>query len=442
MNRLGWVVLFLILSLVALAGILHAAPAPSVGIIVVTHHSGDDMGEVARDAVSSADAALQKAGLQNSVSVLEYHFDKDAERRFCEQVLHVQADQLPMIGFAEMNGPSVQRVVELNHLAAASDAEGVVARAHNYLVRVSQPQAIATFTPHPAPSIVIPRTPDAIARGRYLGLHVCVCMDCHARRDWGSYTAPVLPDTLGVGGVLFDQQYGFAGKIWSANITPAGIGTWTDGEVLRAITEGVNKDDQLLYPIMRYPDYRFLAQSDAQALVAWLRTLEPHASQVPARQLDAGAQAILNAAPHAAAPIGVEPPPRTNPVAYGKYLVTIAGCANCHTPGYRFGKPEAGKAFAGGESFYLPGGRIVRPANLTPDPTGIGRWDADMFVGRFKTFETKARFEVTPDRPMTIMPWSSYAGMTESDLRAIYAYLRTLKPVSNQFDHFDWVKKP
>ncbi len=66
-------------------------------------------------------------------------------------------------------------------------------------------------------------------------------MDCHSTRDWSRFAGPMLPDSVGGGGEVFDQSMGFPGKFIAKNITPYALGNWTDGEVYHAITTGVNK---------------------------------------------------------------------------------------------------------------------------------------------------------------------------------------------------------
>jgi hypothetical protein len=95
-------------------------------------------------------------------------------------------------------------------------------------------------------------------------------------------------------------------------------------------------------------------------------------------------------------------------------------------------------AFAGGNQFAHPElGYRVRAANITPEAdTGIGSWTEEQFVSKFKGFETPDDRVLTDDeqRQNTAMPWKPYSGMTRDDLSAIYAYLRTLKPVRNRVD--------
>ena len=103
-----------------------------------------------------------------------------------------------------------------------------------------------------APDMQVEITPERVARGEYLANHVMLCMDCHARRDFSIYAGPPIPGTEGAGGEAFDQTMGFPGAFYSRNITPAGVGDWTDGELFRAITTGVSRDGSALFPVMPY----------------------------------------------------------------------------------------------------------------------------------------------------------------------------------------------
>ncbi len=112
----------------------------------------------------------------------------------------------------------------------------------------------------------------------------------------------------------------------------------------------------------------------------------------------------------------------------GKYLVTIAGCNDCHTPGFFLGKPDFSRTLAGSDvGFAVPGvGAFVGP-NLTPDKeTGLGAWTDDQIIAAL----TKG---VTPDgrKLSPVMPWQELAALTPDDAKAIAAYLRSLPPVKN-----------
>jgi len=116
-------------------------------------------------------------------------------------------------------------------------------------------------------------------------------------------------------------------------------------------------------------------------------------------------------------------------VARGKYLVQLAGCTDCHTPGHLLGKPDMARFLGGSDvGFEVPGLGIFVGPNLTPDnTTGLGSWTADEMVTAIQT-------GVRPDGRMLapVMPWRAYAGLRTSDAAAIVEYLRSLPPVSNK----------
>ena len=111
----------------------------------------------------------------------------------------------------------------------------------------------------------------------------------------------------------------------------------------------------------------------------------------------------------------------------GEHFADIGGCTDCHTPQDK-GQFLPGMDFAGGFVLEGPWGRVAS-ANLTPDPTGIPYYDEALFVQTMRTGYVKAR-ELKP-----IMPWDAYRNMTDEDLKAIYAYLKTLKPVHHRVDN-------
>ncbi|GAB3272517.1 hypothetical protein GCM10027347_44210 [Larkinella harenae] len=273
-----------------------------------------------------------------------------------------------------------------------------------------------------------------LERGRYLANHVAVCMDCHSKRDYNRLAGPVLSGTFGGGGAEFGKNYGLPGTYYAPNITPFALKDWTDTELLLAITAGVSKTGKPLFPLMPYANYGQMAEQDATAILAYLRTLEPVENTVPVSKATAPIKLALKMMPHKAR---LQPmPAEKEDVSYGKYLVTMAGCADCHTKRSMGGLTKKA-AFAGGTEIKLSAGTL-RTANITPDAeTGIGSWTKNDFIRRFKTYDP-ATFDApqTGDGFNTVMPWSMYAGMSEQDLGAIYDYLKTVKPVRRKVEVF------
>ena len=97
----------------------------------------------------------------------------------------------------------------------------------------------------------------------------------------------------------------------------------------------------------------------------------------------------------------------------GKYLVTIAGCNDCHTPGYFFGKPDMDRYLGGSDvGFEIPGLGVFVGRNITPDKeTGIGSWSMDQIVTALTTGKRPDGRELAP-----IMPWHAFAHLQKADV--------------------------
>ena len=121
--------------------------------------------------------------------------------------------------------------------------------------------------------------------------------------------------------------------------------------------------------------------------------------------------------------------PAQSPVERGRYLVSFAGCIDCHTPGYFFGMPDMARLLGGSEvGFEIPGLGVFHGPNLTPDvDTGLGSWTEEQIVTAITT-------GMRPDGRMLapIMPYQGFANLTPSDRTAIAAYLKSLPAVSNK----------
>jgi mono/diheme cytochrome c family protein len=283
-------------------------------------------------------------------------------------------------------------------------------------------------------------TPERLARGRYVVEHVSDCLGCHSDHLLTSFSMPVKPGSEGEGGYMFDEKFGIPGRVAAQNITPDeqyGLGKWTDGEILRAIREGVDRNGDALFPMMPYQHLRHMSDDDAKAVVAYLRTLKPVHKGVPEKKLNFPLNFIVKFVPEPLdAPVAH--PDANDSVAYGHYLTTIGGCRECHTPHDEHNALIAGKDFSGGWEMNGPWGRNYT-ANLTPMPyTFVGRATKAEFIGRFKACASMTA-ETAPKPAAgrnTVMPWIAFAGMTEQDLGAIYDYLRTVKPIDNKVNTF------
>jgi len=287
----------------------------------------------------------------------------------------------------------------------------------------------------PSPEIKVEITIEKMERGNYLANHVMLCMDCHSTRDWSLFSGPMISGTEGKGGETFDQKLGFPGKYIAPNITPFRLKNWTDGEIFRAVTSGVSKDGRALFPIMPHHLYGQLDKNDIESVIAYIRSLKPIENETEISSSDFPMNFIINTIPKK--PSFSKIPQQSDKINYGKYMITAAGCIDCHT---KSDKGEfVGELYAGGFEFKLQDGSIVRSANLTPDKTtGLGNWTSEQFINRFKMYvdSSYVNQKVTPGRFQTVMPWTMFSGMNKADLEAIFAYLQSLSPVKNQVEKF------
>jgi len=285
-------------------------------------------------------------------------------------------------------------------------------------------------------------TPARLARGEYLTKHVADCFGCHSdHNDVLGY--PVKPGTEGQGGFAFDEAFGVPGIVCAQNLTPdpeTGLGKWTDGEILRAIREGVSRDGHALFPMMPYQALRDMSDEDGRAMVVYLRTLKPIRHSVPVTRLNFPANLMIKFAPKPVTDPVATPDDAKDHHAYSRYITNLTGCQDCHTPHDDHGQPIAGREYSGGWAMNGPWGRNIS-ANITPHPkTFVGLASHELFITRFKGYAAMA--DTLEQRPApagmnTIMPWIAFSGMTDQDIGAIYDYLHSdVKPIENEIDRF------
>ncbi len=268
-------------------------------------------------------------------------------------------------------------------------------------------------------------TSARLERGKYLVESALRCLGCHTEGDYRKPGSPTIENKVGAGTRWADAAYPWA---VAPNITPdkeTGAGNWTDDMLARAIREGIGHDGRALFPIMPYQSFHLMSDDDLAAVVVYIRSLPAVKNQLPSTQIPFPLNFLIKRFPQPiTAPIAAAD--QSTPVARGAYLVRL-GCFECHTP-LEDGEPIAGLDFAGGFVLSLPTG-VVASANITPDASGISYYDEDLFVHAMREGRVGAR------QLNAAMPWWSYQKMTDDDLKAIFAYLRTLKPVKHRVDN-------
>ena len=273
----------------------------------------------------------------------------------------------------------------------------------------------------PLTALKIEATPERLERGRYLATARHGCIFCHTERDWSAPGAPPRADRLGAG-VVWEAE----GMPWltAPNITPdpeTGIGSWSDDAILRAMREGVRLDGSAIFALMPYGDFRRIPDEDAASIVVYLRSLKPIRNPLPKSRLPGPLPLIMRGVPK---PLEgpVAEPDLSTPEKRGEYVLRTSACHHCHTPMNDRGELKMELDMAGGNTFPSPQGTIAA-TNLTLDATGLANWDEATFVMMMKTGKLGTL------HPM--MPWVVYQHLHEDDLKAIFAYLKTLKPVSH-----------
>lgn len=269
-------------------------------------------------------------------------------------------------------------------------------------------------------------TPERLKRGTYLVEHVAACTDCHTPFETSASSSENMQHKKASGQIF--PIPGFPGRLVAPNITPdseTGVGRWTDDELARAIREGVDREGHTLFPMMPYSRYRHMSDEDLASVVVYLRSLPAVRNPLPASAVNFPVKYLVRSAPE---PVTSEVQADTSTTASrGQYLVEMAACAECHTPTKR-GQPVRGMDFAGGQVFDEPSGKIAS-VNITPDPTGIGLYTEETFVKTLRTGYLGTR------QLNALMPWQFYNGMTDEDLKAMYAYLKTLPAVTHHVDN-------
>lgn len=271
-----------------------------------------------------------------------------------------------------------------------------------------------------------------VERGSYLVHHVAVCLDCHSERDSKIFSMPIKTGTEGGGPPYsFGAGMGVPGEVTPPNITPYKLKDWSDDDILKAITQGINKKGDTLFPLMPYHNYSRLAKEDLLSIIAYIRTIKPiEKADVPRKLMIP--PSMFGPLPQNTLEQNKRPDP-SDKVKYGEYLVTMASCSDCHTPMTQQG-PDFSKMFAGGFQFKSDFVNVTA-ANITPDTaTGIGSWTEEAFLAKFKANVDAAEKKVDPGKMNTEMPWAAYGKMTDEDLKAIYAFLRSVKPIANKVE--------
>lgn len=281
----------------------------------------------------------------------------------------------------------------------------------------------------PLTAMTFERTPARLARGKYLMEGVLTCEHCHSPHDWTQHDAAIPEGKAFSGSVVLEA--GLPGRVVAPNLTPdleTGAGSWPDDALARAIREGVGHDGRALFMMMPYSNFHdLLSDEDLASVIVYLRSLPPVHNPLPQTKIIFPLNYIMRNFPEPlTAPVAEKT--FSSPEKRGEYLTHLIGCPACHTPVGADHNFVRGMEFGGGQVFEGPWGKVAS-ANLTPDPAGISYYDQALFIRTIRTGYVGSR----PLSPL--MPWSIFRHMSDDDLSAIFAYLKTVKPVSHRVDN-------
>lgn len=267
-------------------------------------------------------------------------------------------------------------------------------------------------------------TPERVERGKKLAL--ILCANCHKNSTTGKLT----------GEQMLDAPLEF-GPVFSQNITQDkewGIGNWTDGEIYYLLRTGIKRDGQYAPPYM--VKLHHMADEDIYSIISFLHSDDNMvtASSAPDRPCEPSLLTkFLCRVAFKPLPLPdkkVELPDTSNHVALGKYLLYNLQCYACHSADFKTNdeiEPEKSVGFLGGGNQPLSKeGKPIITQNITPDKeTGIGLWSEEKFIKALK-------FGIIEDQPALRYPMMPYSQLTDTEAKAIYAYLQTVSPINNK----------
>jgi mono/diheme cytochrome c family protein len=274
---------------------------------------------------------------------------------------------------------------------------------------------IATFTIATLTLVGAAYAETPVERGSYLVNTIMTCANCHSPKG--------PPDVVAgkdfSGGLHFDEP---PFDVTAPNITQdkaTGIGSWSDDDIKKLLRTGVRPNGVPIAVVMPTGFYDIITDSDMDAIVAYLRTVKPISNKVPdpiykmqtQRQVFPGAEKPYT------------PEMANDPAHHGFYLATIGHCMECHTPLVKGQHDWTADMGRGGMEFPGPWGVSVS-RNLTSSKTkGIGGWTDAEIKHAVMTGVDKDGNKLKPP-----MGYQYYAHMTDADLDAVIAWVRTLPP--------------
>jgi cytochrome c2 len=277
-------------------------------------------------------------------------------------------------------------------------------------------------------SLTVEATPARLEKGQKLA--TMLCASCHLDQNTGKFTGHKM------------EEAGAFGEIYSKNITKDkkyGRGNWTDGELAVLLRTGVKPDGTYLPPYM--PKLIHFSDEDLASVIVFLRSEHPWVQANTTRQPQSKpsflAKFLTNIGavkPFNFPKAPIPEPDTTNAVAWGRYIALgQMECFSCHSKDFAkndYLHPEKSPGFFGGGNKLTVGdGNTITSRNITMDEeTGIGKWSEEDFVKAVKYGEL-------PNNQHRLRPpMKPYSLLTDNEVKAIYAYLKTIPEIQNKVD--------
>jgi len=278
----------------------------------------------------------------------------------------------------------------------------------------------------PYPNVMASTDSISVARGKSLVYGPAHCANCHTPKEAEERLKRGEEVPLS-GGNIFKLPIGV---IYTRNLTPdkeTGIGNMSDAEIARVLRYGVRANGTAVFDFMPFHN---TSDADLSAIISYLRQQQPVKNSIPDNHfnlLGKVVKAFMIKPVYPSGPVPAYVKEDTTAV-YGRYLANnIANCRGCHTNRDLMTGAFIGEDYAGGlrfEEITDSGKYVLTTPNLTTDKTGrITGWTQKQFIERFR---------IGPLVPGTHMPWGPFSRMSETELKAIYNFLQTLRPVHNE----------
>ena len=288
-------------------------------------------------------------------------------------------------------------------------------------------KGIPTYAYKPTPEISqLKVVPDSTLVTRGAKIASLLCNECHKDPKTGRLTGRIMAD--------MPKEFGVVATLNITQDPVHGIGAWTDGELYYLLRTGIHKDGHWSPPFM--PKFPLMADEDLYSIIAWLRSDDPLLAaapqEFPPNKYNLFTKFLANVAfappPLPSSPISI--PDTSNQVAYGKYVAdALCACYACHSADLAKQdalNPEKSLGFYGGGNPMLNlNAELVPSANITMDmETGIGAWTEAQF-------REAVKYGKNPKGGPLYYPMFPHTTLSDGEVNAIYAYLKTVPPIKN-----------